>query len=56
MKERIESKKIIASIIKNFTGTITSMTDKDNNVFLVESSDDGLMDFFTVAFYEQKTR
>lgn len=29
LKKRIESKEIIAAIIKNFTGTITSVTDKD---------------------------
>ena len=52
LKERIESKEIIATIIKNFTGTITSVTDKDYNVFLVGRSDDGSKDFCTVAFYE----
>jgi len=52
LKERIENKKIIATIIKDFTGTITSVTDKDYNVFLVGRSDDGLKDFFTVAFWE----
>lgn len=35
LKERIESKEIIAAIINGFTGTITSVTDKDYNVFLV---------------------
>ena len=38
--------------IKDFTGTITSVTDKDYNVFLVGRSDDGLKDFFTVALWE----
>lgn len=52
LKERIENKKIIATIIKDFTGTITSVTDKDYNVFLVGRSDDGSKDFFTVAFWE----
>ena len=50
LKERIENKKIIATIIRNFTGTITSVTDKDYNVFLVGRTDDGSNDFFTVAF------
>ncbi len=52
LKERIENKEIIAAIIKDFTGTITSVTDEDYNVFLVGKSDDGSKDFFTVAFYE----
>lgn len=56
LKERIESKKIIAAIIRNFTGTITSVTDKDYNVFLVGRSDDGSKNFFTMAFWEQKER
>ena len=29
LKERIESKEIIATVIKDFTGTITSVTDED---------------------------
>jgi hypothetical protein len=56
LKERIESKKIIAAIIRNFTGTITSVTDKDYNVFLVGRSDVGSKNFFTMAFWEQKER
>jgi len=52
LKERIESKEIIAAIIKNFTGVITSITDDDDNVYVVGFSDDGKQDFFSVAFYE----
>jgi hypothetical protein len=50
LKEQIENKKITATIIRNFTGTITSVTDKDYNVFLVGRTDDGSNDFFTAAF------
>ena len=52
LKERIESKEIIATVIKDFTGTITSVTDEDYNVYVVGKSDDGSKDLFTVAFYE----
>ena len=52
LKERIENKEIIAAIIKDFTGTITFVTDDDYEVYLVGKSEDGTKDFFTVAFYE----
>ena len=48
LKGRIENKEVIATVIRDFTGTITSVTDKDYNVFLVGKSDDGSRDFFTV--------
>lgn len=51
LRERIESKEIIAAVIKNFTGAITSVTDDDYNVFVVGTSKDGQQDFFTIAFY-----
>lgn len=52
MKERIERKEIVAAIIKDFTGTITSVTDDDYEVYVVGKSEDGTKDFFTIAFYE----
>lgn len=52
LKERIERKEIVAAIIKDFTGTITSVTDDDYEVYVVGKSDDGTNDFFTIAFYE----
>ena len=52
LKERIERKEIVAAIIKDFTGTITSVTDDDYEVYVVGTSDDGTKDFFTIAFYE----
>ena len=52
LKERIENKEIIAAIIKDFTGTITFVTDDDYEVYLVGKSEDGTKDFFTVAFFE----
>ena len=51
LKERIENKGIIAAIIKGFTGTITSVTDDDYNVYVIGKPDDSKKDFFTVAFY-----
>ena len=50
LKERIKSKEIIAAVIKNFTGTICSVTDEDNNVYVVGRSENGIKDFFTIAF------
>ena len=52
LKERIESRESIATVIKNFTGTISSVTDEDYNVYLIGTSVDGLKDFFTVVLYE----
>lgn len=49
LKERIESKEIVATIIKNFSGTITSTTDDYDDVYVVGKSDDGTQDFFMVG-------
>lgn len=49
LKERIESKEIVATIIKNFTGTITSTTDDYDDVYVIGKSDDGTQDFFMIA-------
>ncbi len=46
LKERIESKEIVATIIKNFTGTITSTTYDYDDVYVIGKSDDGTQDFF----------
>lgn len=49
LKDRIENKEIVATIIKNFTGTITSTTDDYDDVYVVGKSDDGTQDFFMIA-------
>lgn len=49
LKERIESKEIVATIIKNFTGTITSTTDDYDDVYVIGKSDDGTQDFFMIG-------
>ena len=52
LKGRIESKEIVVTIIKNFTGIITSTTYDYEDVYVIGKSDDGTQDFFMVAFYE----
>lgn len=49
LNERIESKEIVATIIRNFTGTITSTTDDYDDVYVIGKSDDGTQDFFMIA-------
>ena len=49
LKERIESKEIVATIIKNFTGTVTSTTDDYDDVYVIGKSDDGTQNFFMIA-------
>lgn len=49
LKERIESKEIVATIIKNFTGTITSTTYDYDDVYVIGKSDDGTQDFFMIG-------
>lgn len=51
LKERIEKKEILAAIIKDFTGTVTSVTDEYDNAHVVGKSDDGEHDFFTIRTY-----
>lgn len=48
LKEKIEKKEIIAAVIRNFTGTITSVIDDDHDVYVVGKSDDGENDFFVI--------
>ena len=49
LKERIETKEIVATIIKNFTGTITSKTHDYDDVYVIGKSDDGTQDFFMIG-------
>ncbi len=49
LKKQIEKKKIIAAVIRNFTGLITSYKDDNGENYLVGKSDDGIHDFFVVA-------
>ena len=49
LKERIESKEIVATIIENFTGTITSTTNDYDDVYVIGKSDDGTKDFFMIG-------
>ena len=49
LKERIESKEIVATIIKNFTGIITSTADDYDDVYVIGKSDDGTLDFFMIG-------
>lgn len=49
LKERLENKEIVATIIKNFTGTITSTTYDYEDVYVIGKSDDGTQDFFMIG-------
>ena len=49
LKNRIESKEIVAIIIKNFTGTITSTKYDYEDVYVIGKSDDGAQDFFLIG-------
>ena len=49
LKKQIENKDIIAAVIRNFSGTITSITDEDYVVHVVGKSDDGEHDFTVVS-------
>lgn len=49
LKKRIENKEIVATIIKNFTGAITSTTKNYDDVYVIGKSDDGTQDFFMVG-------
>lgn len=49
LRERIENKEIVATIIRNFTGTITSTADDYDDVYVIGKSDDGTQDFFMIA-------
>jgi hypothetical protein len=49
LKECIESKEIFATIIRNFTGIITSTADGYKDVYVIGKSDDGTQDFFMIA-------
>ena len=45
LEVQIENNKVMAAVIKNFTGTITSLTNDDSNVFVVGNSEDGKLAF-----------
>ncbi len=49
LKARIESKEIEATIIKNFTGSITSTSCDYEDVYVIGRSDDGTQDFFMIG-------
>jgi hypothetical protein len=49
LKARIESNEIFATIIKNFTGTITSTSYDYDDVYVIGKSDDGMQDFFMIG-------
>jgi hypothetical protein len=52
LKGRMERGEILATVIRNFTGTIRTMKDEDCEVYVVGKSDDGKLEFFTIAFYD----
>lgn len=49
LEEMIQDKKIVATIIRNFTGTITCKKDKYHDDYVVGKSADGSLDFFTIT-------
>ena len=49
LKDQLAKNEIIAAVIKNFTGTITTVTDENYDVYVVGRSDDGEHDFFVIA-------
>jgi hypothetical protein len=50
LKDIIEKKKIIAVVIRSFTGRITCVTDEAGEVSLVGKSENRQQDFFTYSF------
>ena len=51
LKESIEKRKYFAAIIRNFSGTVSCLTDEYDEVHVVGLSDDGKQDFFTMKHY-----
>lgn len=50
LKNSIEGKIYFAAIIRNFSGTISCLTDEHDEVHVVGVSDDGEHDFFTIEY------
>ena len=50
LKDSIKKKKLFAAVIRNFTGTISCLTDAQDEVHIVGVSDDGKNDFFTIEY------
>ena len=50
LKDSIKKKKLFAAVIRNFTGTISCLTDAQDEVHVVGVSDDGKNDFFTIEY------
>lgn len=50
LRDSIEKKKLFAAVIRNFSGTISCLTDAQDEVHIVGVSDDGKNDFFTIEY------
>ena len=48
LKEFIEKRRYFAAIIRNFSGTVSCLTDENDDVHVVGISDDCKHDFFTI--------
>lgn len=48
LKESVEKRKFFAAIIRNFSGTVSCLTDENDEVHVVGVSDDCRHDFFTI--------
>ena len=48
LKESIEKRRYFAAIIRNFSGTVSCLTDENDEVHVVGVSDDCRHDFFTI--------
>ena len=48
LKEFIEKRRYFAAIIRNFSGTVSCLTDENDEVHVVGVSDDCRHDFFTI--------
>lgn len=49
LKESVKNRKFFAAIIKNFSGTISCLTDVNAEIHVVGISDDSKHDFFTIC-------
>ena len=50
LKESIEKRKFFAAIIRDFSGTISCLTDENDEVHVIGTSNDGKHDFFTIEY------
>lgn len=50
LRKSIEEKKYFGAVIKNFSGTVSCLTDEDDEVHVIGISDDGKHDFFTIEY------